>query len=88
LHNIDVLFKEYFEMNEWISVKDRFPEPFVDVLVYCKNRVNGSFDPGEHYFAIDRFCILSDDAVPSFTTTRYFGDVISWMPLPNPPEER
>jgi len=75
-------------MSEWISVSKRLPPAWTDVLVYCKNRSIGSFEEGEEYVAVDRFCIWQDEHPPSFRTTRFFGEVTHWMPLPAPPKEK
>lgn len=75
--------------SEWIKVPDRLPEPWVDVLVWCQNLgASSSFEMDEYYAAIDRWCIWTDDHPPSFRTTRFFGVVIAWMPLPSPPEDK
>jgi Protein of unknown function (DUF551) len=72
---------------DWISVDEKIPEPFVDVLVWCESQVGMAISEGEFYAAIDRFCIWTDGHVPSFRTTRFFGVVKYWMPLPKPPKE-
>jgi len=78
-------------MSEWISVKDRLPEPFVDVLVWCENLAQDyaqleCFRVGEFYAAIDRFCVWEDGKPSSFRTDRFYGKVTHWMPLPEPPK--
>ena len=72
---------------EWISVKEKLPEPFVDVLVWCTSQVGLSIAIDEKYAAIDRFCIWQDDHMPSFRATRFFGHVTHWVPLPEPPKD-
>ena len=60
-------------MTDWISVKDRLPEPFEDVLTYdgkCKIIINWleELEDGISYFA-------------------YSGKTVThWMPLPQKPE--
>lgn len=68
-------------MVEWIKCSDRLPEPWIDVLVWCQSTVSLSIAKDEYYPAIDKFCIWNDDHLPSFTTTRFFGIVIAWMPI-------
>jgi len=71
---------------EWISVKDRLPEPFVDVLVSARDTMGLTYKIGEQYCAIDRFCIWTDGEPPSFRTSRFdYGIVNHWMPLPEIP---
>lgn len=67
-------------MSEWVSVKDRLPDTFDEVLVYSNDcfisiawretekRKNGIV--GWHW-----------NSYPEI-----FGCVTHWMPLPNPPE--
>lgn len=57
---------------KWISVKDRLPELFEDVLV-C-------YDSGK----INIECILSSRM---FFYEELYGKPTYWMPLPEPPEE-
>lgn len=63
-------------MSEWISVKDRLPEPYVAVLVWEKD------DTKEGGFAyVDRH----DGEVWKIGSLGN-GAVTHWMPLPEPPE--
>ena len=55
---------------EWISVQDKLPECYVDVLVFYSN--------GQ----IRVECLLSDGFICYSTT----GPVTHWMPLPERPE--
>ena len=73
-------------MSEWISVKDSLPYPFVDILAYCTNATDLTYEKGEKYCAIDRWCIWMDGEEPSFRTDRFFGKVTHWMPLPEAPK--
>lgn len=76
------------EMTEWASVKDRLPEPWVDVLAWCQNKsINSTFKVNECYACIDRFCIWTDGFSPSFRTDRFYGEVLYWMPVPSPTKE-
>lgn len=61
----------------WISVKDRLPKKYVDVLTYSKEfGVRLNYIDGKGFMYEDErkpYCI--------------FGKVTHWMPLPEPPEE-
>ncbi len=66
-------------MREWISVKDKMPQPFKTVLVHmpgetpCETVREGFIDrDGSWYAALYR---------------RDQGEVTHWMPLPEPPKE-
>lgn len=72
---------------EWISVKEKLPEPFVDVLAIAINLKGFSFEKGEPYMALDSFCIWNDEHSPSFGTDRFYGKVTHWMPLPPFPDK-
>ena len=65
-------------VQEWISVDDRLPEPFVTVLVQM---------PGEEPFPTVREGFISNDGVwQSAMFRREPGEVTHWMPLPQPPK--
>jgi len=72
-------------MNEWISVKERKPEPFVPVLTYCEEqRYNGEIEPEIEDMYYDpeyphAFCRWNG-ILKKFHVTH-------WMPLPAPPKE-
>lgn len=59
------------EQTTWISVKDRLPEMYVDVLVYteCKNTFIASMDGTEKWE--DSYSYYLEEAVTH------------WMPLPS-----
>lgn len=68
-------------MSEWISVKDRLPEPDKDVLLFfgygqCSMAVGGKYE--------------LDDGWYSITDGEYYTDCdtppLYWMPLPTPPK--
>lgn len=59
-------------MSDWISVKDRLPEPLEDVLVCYAGGIVG----------ID--WVYHD---MRFAYENIYGGVTHWMPLPEPPEE-
>lgn len=73
-------------MKEWISVEDSLPEEFVDVLVCAQSSVGNPIAEDEFYHAIDRICIWNDGHPRSFRTSRFYGRVTHWMPLPELPE--
>jgi hypothetical protein len=61
----------------WISVKDRLPEPWDEVLIFYKDKNTGSFGfamvvlvPGESgsYWSADKFYVdLTDESVTHWT---------------------
>lgn len=61
---------------DWISVKDRLPEPLVDVLAYRPIR------------SPSRRCITIEHVTEgSHWLFDWLGSVSHWMPLPAPPKE-
>ena len=63
---------------EWISVDDRLPEPFVSVLVQM---------PGEKPFPTVREGFISNDGIwQSAMFRREPGEVTHWQPMPQPPK--
>ena len=65
-------------VQEWISVDDRLPEPFVSVLVNM---------PGEKPFRTVREGFISNDGIwQSAMFRREPGEVTHWKPLPQPPK--
>ncbi len=79
------IIAEGFTAQKWISVKDRLPEKFKTVLIYCKNKTIrggtvchiGSCDNG--------FWFLARQAgTESFPDLEW--EVTHWMPLPQPPK--
>lgn len=60
-------------MSEWISVKERLPEPLANILCYFANehRTDISWMDHSGYFAFEES----------------YGKVTHWMPLPPPPGE-
>ena len=67
---------------KWISVEDRLPTPYVEVLAYRKSFLReGGFVTMEHLFLWhDESLVWNND----YTTWR--SKVTHWMPLPEPPE--
>ena len=65
-------------VQEWISVDDRLPEPYVSVLVNM---------PGEKPFRTVREGFISNDGIwQSAMVRREPGEVTHWKPLPHPPK--
>ena len=65
-------------VQEWISVEDRLPEPFVPVLVQM---------PGEEPFPTVREGFISNDGIwQSAMFRREPGEVTHWQPMPQPPK--
>ena len=65
-------------VQEWISVKDGLPEPYVSVLVNM---------PGEKPFRTVREGFISNDGIwQSAMIRREPGEVTHWKPLPQPPK--
>jgi len=61
---------------DWISVEDRLPTPYENVLVYAKNGVYGG-NP------IDIEFIFPEG---NWNDQGIFCTITHWMPLPKPPE--
>ena len=65
-------------VQEWVSVKDRLPEPFVPVLVQM---------PGEEPFPTVREGFISNDGIwQSAMFRREPAEVTHWQPMPQPPK--
>ena len=65
-------------VQEWISVNDRLPEPYVSVLVNM---------PGEKPFPTVRRGFISNDGIwQSAMIRREQGEVTHWQPMPQPPK--
>ena len=65
-------------VQEWISVDNRLPEPFVSVLVHM---------PGEEPCPTVREGFVSNDGIwQSAMFRREPGEVTHWKPMPQPPK--
>ena len=74
----DYLLDSGVTVQEWISVDDRLPEPFVSVLVNM---------PGEKPFPTVREGFISNDGIwQSAMFRREPGEVTHWQPMPQPPK--
>ena len=74
----DRLIANGVTIQEWISVDDRLPEPFVSVLVQM---------PGEEPFPTVREGFISNDGIwQSAMFRREPGEVTHWQPMPQPPK--
>jgi hypothetical protein len=74
-------------MSEWISVKDRMPDPEVAVLVHCMCR-DPKTKPGEPPARISVIGVTHSDKAGWWPGVIERGGVLThWMPLPEPPEE-
>ena len=74
----DHLIAHGVTVQEWVSVKDRLPEPFVPVLVQM---------PGEEPFPTVREGFISNDGIwQSAMFRREPGEVTHWQPMPQPPK--
>ncbi len=74
----DYLLDSGVTVQEWVSVDDRLPEPFVSVLVHM---------PGEEPFPTVHEGFISNDGVwQSAMFRREPGEVTHWQPMPQPPK--
>ena len=74
----DWLIAHGVTVQEWISVDDRLPEPFVSVLVHM---------PGEEPCPTVREGFISNDGIwQSAMFRREPGEVTHWQPMPQPPK--
>ena len=74
----DLLISNGVTVQEWISVDDRLPEPFVSVLVHM---------PGEEPFPTVHEGFISNGGFwQSAMFRREPGEVTHWQPMPQPPE--
>ena len=75
---VDFMMANGVTVQEWVSVKDKLPEPFVSVLVQM---------PGEEPFPTVREGFISNDGIwQSAMFRREPGEVTHWMPIPQPPK--
>lgn len=66
-------------MSEWISVKDRMPEPFVSILVHIPE--------DEPFPTVHEGYLTNDVNWYAAHYTRESDEITHWMPLPEPPKE-
>jgi hypothetical protein len=78
----DGLINNGVTVQEWISVKDRLPEPFTPVLVYRQ-----SFGTLPPYIKVDKMTLWNDDTQVWIDEVGNWKNVTThWMPLPQPLE--
>ena len=75
---VDFMMANGVTVQEWISVEDRLPEPFVSVLVHM---------PREEPCPTVREGFISNDGIwQSAMFRREPGEVTHWQPMPQPPK--
>jgi len=72
---------------EWKKYPENVPEYYIDVLVVIKAIAVSAFQPGDKYCAIDRFVPWNDGYPSSFTSERFYGQVLFWQNIPQIPNE-
>ncbi len=79
---------------EWISVKDRLPEPYEYCLVFAKRGVNeepSTISIARQYKGIWEMLNYSNEsnavACGDLTWFMREDEITHWMPFPKPPEE-
>jgi hypothetical protein len=72
----DVPTIDYVPRQQWISVKDRLPETFQNVLVCTKHEMLLCHHDGDEW-------VINYDG----EYAGYDYDITHWMPLPEPPNE-
>ena len=63
-------------MSEWISVDDRLPEDYRELVLACRVGINGP----------QMFTAFYGDADWAIMLAGHVDDVTHWQPLPEPPE--
>ena len=77
-------------MAEWISVKDRLPEVYEEVLVFAVDRGDLSDEPVYALTAMREYRTFNGPVKSWIQPWQYFNanyKVTHWMPLPEPPKE-
>ena len=70
-------------MSEWISVKDRLPEPFVSVLIFVPSEPSPIF---EAYYVSKGVFNATNIMHGNYGFLKVGDAVTHWMPMPDPPE--
>lgn len=69
--------KQLREQARWIPCSERFPEEETDVLI-CNSKGN---------IEVSRGSVFDDGTWEWYTSGWHFGEVLAWMPMPEPYEE-
>jgi hypothetical protein len=73
---------------EWISVKTKLPELYVDVILCCEDKLGLTYKEGEKYLSFDRLCKWNDTGDISFRAEKFgYGKPICWIPSPELPKD-
>lgn len=70
------------QLPKWISVKDKLPEPRVEVLVYIQPK--NKEQPHPAFISLD---FLEHGGYWAESTQPWEYEATHWMPLPEPPKE-
>lgn len=70
-------------MSEWISVKDRLPEPFVSVLIFVPSEPSPIF---EAYYVSNGVFNATNIMHGNYGRLKCSDVVTHWMSMPEPPE--
>jgi hypothetical protein len=68
---------------KWISVKDRLPEYYTNVLVYCTSQFYSGYFKSTAWRANDG----GKDIWTITASDNIIDNVTHWMPLPQPPKQ-
>ena len=74
------LYRDGVTIQKWISVKDRLPERFENVLCYFPEKDYGSAVMVDYNES-------TREEITVFASQFKWGKVTHWMPLPEPPVE-
>jgi len=73
-------------MREWISVKDRMPNGYEEVIVWPFIDSYGTKFSAEYHPNLGWKYFLHTDYICDYQDINH--DITHWMPLPNSPEEQ
>lgn len=70
---------------EWISIEERLPDEWVDVVTWCISKQTATFEEGDEYAALDRIVHMMGKT--GFRTELFgYGVVTHWCKIPDPPK--